>query len=332
MKYKIALMIGGYSEENIISFQSGEHIYSILDKNKYDLYKIFVDKKGWYYFQKEMKKCFFINKNDFSLKILNQKILFDLVFILIHGEPGENGQIQAYLNIMNIPYIGPNYTNAVITINKRISKMLLKQSDIDNLYLPCDFYYNKDNNINYISKLIRYPFLIKPNNLGSSIGIQKIYNKKNLKKIIDISLLKYKDIYIEQYIKGREFSVSVFKNKDNDIIVLPITEIIHKRDFFDFQSKYKEITLKITPCKLPKIDIIKLQNISSKIYQFFNCNGIIRIDFILESYTKRWFYLEINTIPGLSPNSITTHQISKSKFSLKNMYEEMIENIISQHN
>ncbi len=333
MKYKIALVVGGYTKEYNISIQDIDYIISNFDKNLYEVYVIFIEKNYWYYINRLDNTKIIVNKNDFSLNINNIIIKFDLAFINMHGSPGEDGKLKGYFDMINIPYTSSNYITSAICMNKRISKLLIKKSTILNINVPKFIYVNNLNrmiNIDYISNYIKFPFFVKANNLGSSIGVFKVYNLNQYILSLNAIFQEDNEMIIEEYIKGKEFSISVFKYK-NDVIVLPITEIIHNSDFFDYEAKYNDFSNKnIILSNINGHNFNNIIKVSKDIYNFFNCSGIIRLDFIKEIATNKWFFLEINIIPAINRNSISSIHIRNSTYSMQDFYNILINEALNK--
>lgn len=327
MKPNIALVTGGYSGEAVISYKSAITILQHLDTAKYNIYKIDITKNRWYYENSPGLKQD-VNKNDFSIQINNNTIKFDAIFISIHGTPGEDGKLQGYFDMLGIPYTSCNAATSTLTFNKRYTVAVASFSGIHVAKSVHLFKHNQPD-IQQILKQLQLPVFVKPNNGGSSIGMSKVIAETELKPAIQKAFKEDNQIIIEEYITGREFTVGVFKTK-GEIIVLPITEIIPKKDFFDYEAKYTTgMSKEITPAKINENIINQIKETATKIYTIFNCSGIVRIDFIYNELMQQPFLLEINTVPGQSDASIVPQQIKVMGWTLKDFYSALIDEIIS---
>lgn len=328
MKKNIALVTGGYSKESVISYKSASNIFDNIDSEKYDCYIIDINKNGWYY-TNENNLQNEVNKNDFSIIINNENVKFDLVFICIHGTPGEDGKIQGYLDCLHIPYTSSSSINSAIMCNKHYTNTIASQNGI-NVSKSLKLYKHNNNLIeskeNIISNL-KMPLFIKPNNGGSSIGANKVTHTDEIIKSLEIAFEEDNEVLVEEFIDGREFTVGVFKC-NGDILVFPITEIISENTFFNFGAKYEGQSNEITPAVIDKIVKDKLINTSTKIYKTFDCKGVIRVDYIYNDNMNEPFMLDINSIPGQSKHSIIPKQVSVIGWSLKDFYSMIIEEFI----
>jgi D-alanine-D-alanine ligase len=322
MKKNIALVTGGFSGEAVISYKSAVTIDNNLDREKFNVYKIDIRSDGWFYELGDGEKE--IDKNDFSLKIGEQKIKFDAVFIGIHGTPGEDGKLQGYFDTLDIPYTSCNAATSALTFNKRFTVAVAAFSGI---YVAKSEVLIKNNfqNPDEIAGKLRFPVFVKPNNGGSSIGMSKVNQPSDeFGEAVEKAFREDNQVLIEEFIEGRELTVGVFRTKGN-IIVLPITEIISKKDFFDYEAKYEGASTEVTPAKIDEVIADKIRDAAAKIYMIFNCRGIVRIDFIYHEETKQPFMLEINTIPGQSEASIIPQQVRAMGWSLKEFYTKLVE-------
>ncbi|WP_185860623.1 D-alanine--D-alanine ligase [Blattabacterium cuenoti] len=325
---KIAVLMGGYSKESIISLKSGKVVYENLCRKEFDPYKIYLLKDKWFMKDKdEGNKEYSINKQDFT--ILGMKHLkFDCVFNAIHGTPGEDGVLQAYFELLRIPYTGCNFHHANLTFNKKYCLTLLKHFGIK---IAESFFLNK-NQIFCSKKILNkvgLPCFVKPNRSGSSLGISKVYEKKDLFDAVQKAFIEDEEIIIESFLEGKEVSVGVFSFK-NEVIVLPITEIISQNDFFDFESKYSGKSKEITPAKLlPNIEN-KIRKTAKKVYKYLNLSGISRAEYIIVN--EEPFFLEINTVPGLSEESIFPKQLKIVGISLSDVFKNSIYTSIEKMN
>jgi D-alanine-D-alanine ligase len=328
MKKNIALVTGGFSGEAVISYKTAVTIENNLDRNLYNVFKVDINPNGWFYDLSDGRKLE-IDKNDFSLQIDNQKIKFDAAFIAIHGTPGEDGKLQGYFDTVGIPYTGCNATASALTFNKRYAVAVAAFAGVD---VAKSVLFIKDNFISpdEVVKHLRFPVFVKPNNGGSSIGMSKVNKPSDeLGAAIEKAFKEDKEVLVEEYISGREFTAGVFRSKDN-IIVLPLTEV--KADasqaFFDFEAKYQGKSSETTPAEVDEVVADKIRAAAKKIYEVFNCRGVVRIDFIYNEEAGRPFMLEVNTIPGQSEASIVPMQVKVMGWSLKEFYTKLVEEVL----
>lgn len=316
----VAIIMGGYSSEYKISLKSGEVVYNHLDSTKYNLYKIHILTEGWFYVD-EQNNRFVVDKNDFSVTVNSKKITFDVVFNAIHGTPGEDGLIQAYLKLLNIPQTSCNYYQSALTFNKRDMLSVLKPYGIKT---AISYYLNKGDVIdeNQIIQRVGLPCFVKPNKSGSSFGISMVKDSEQLLPAIDKAYVEDDEIIIESYLKGTEVSVGVIKYKDQTM-VLPITEIVSENDFFDYEAKYEGKSSEITPARISEEERAKVEDAAKRIYTILKMDGFSRSEFILVSGEP--FLLEMNTVPGLTTESILPQQAREAGISLNELFDNAIE-------
>jgi len=316
----VAIIMGGYSSEYKISLKSGEVVYNHLDRSKYNLHRIHILEEGWFYVDDEQTR-FEIDKNDFSVTGNGTKITFDVVFNAIHGTPGEDGLIQAYLKLLNIPQTSCNYYQSALTFNKRDMLSVLKPYGIKT---AISYYLNQGDVINTdaIIQRVGLPCFVKPNKSGSSFGISMVKEADQLQIAIDKAYAEDDEIIIESYLKGTEVSVGVIKFK-NDTIVLPITEIVTENDFFDYEAKYEGKSTEITPARITEEEKIKIEDVAKRIYTILKMDGFSRSEFILVSGEP--FLLEMNTVPGLTTESILPQQAREAGITLNELFDNAIE-------
>lgn len=322
MKKKIALVTGGFSGEAVISYRSATTIYNHLDKELFDVYKIDITQDGWYY-EDVSKNRFPVNKNDFTIEVDGNKTRFDAVFIGMHGTPGEDGKLQGYFDMMGLPYTSCNAATSAITFNKRYTVAVANMAGIavaNSLHLFKHTAYNLDE---IISRL-KLPYFVKPNNGGSSIGMSKVTEAAQLKEALDKAFNEDDQVLVEEMIEGREFTVGVFKSR-GAITVLPITEVATHKEFFDFEAKYGGKSTETTPADISAEWKSNLEAAAKKIYEVFNCRGVIRIDFIYNAEQGRPYMLEINTIPGQSDASVIPQQVRAKGWDLKDFYSGLLQ-------
>jgi len=322
----IAFVTGGYSTEAVISYKSAITIENNLDKEKYNVFKIDITPEGWWYEENGTRTA--VDRNDFTINKADKKIKFDAVFIGIHGTPGEDGKLQGYFDLMKLPYTSCDAATSALTFNKRYtvavaafagigvarSVHLFSHTPVD----PAD-----------ILKRLQLPVFVKPNNGGSSIGMSKVSKAEDLSTALQKAFKEDDQILIEEFISGREFTIGVFKSK-GEIITLPFTEIKTHKEFFDFEAKYTAgMSEEITPAQVDETAAEKVRSTAKKVYQTFNCRGIVRMDFIFHDQKKEPYLLEINTVPGQSEASIVPQQVRANGWTLKDFYSKLIEECLA---
>lgn len=324
MKKNIALVTGGFSGEAVISYKSATTIGNNLDPEKYNVYKIDVNPKGWFYELADGNKIE-VDKNDFTLLLNGGKIKFDAVFIGMHGTPGEDGKLQGYFDTLKIPYTSCDAATSAITFNKRYTVAVAKMAGIA-VANSVHLFSNMPVPASQVADQLKFPVFVKPNNGGSSIGMSKVNKKEELQAAIEKAFKEDNQVLVEEMIEGREFTVGVFKTKGN-IIVLPITEVRAHDDkaFFDFEAKYQGKSTETTPAEIDEAIADKIRDAAKKIYSVFNCRGVVRIDFIYNEASGSPHMLEINTIPGQSDASIVPQQVKVMGWSLKEFYTKLVE-------
>ena len=319
---KIAILTGGDSAEYEISLQSANVVLDNLDPKKYNGTIIHLKNNEWKAIIN--KNYYFVETNNFTVKLTNSILSFDYVFMALHGPPAENGNIQNFFDNLNIPYSSCNADVSALTFNKFMCNHKLKS-----LSFKCPNSICIDNNdtINntIIVKKIGLPCFIKPNQSGSSFGVSKVECKSQITKAIKLAQKYDKKVLIEQFIDGIEIScgVGILHNK---ITAFPITEIVSQNDFFDFEAKYKGLSKEITPARISKKITNEVQQITENVYSKMNLKGICRIDYIIMDDIP--YIIEINTIPGLSNESIIPKQAKKLGVTLMQLFDHCIESTI----
>jgi len=322
MKKTIALVTGGYSGESVISYQTAATIEKNLDINKWESYTIDISPEGWFCTTADDQKIA-VDKNDFSLLINGRKILFDAILIALHGTPGEDGKLQGYFDCLKIPYTSCDAATSALTFNKRYTVAVAAFSGL-NVAKSLHLFIESPVSVAEILSQLTLPVFVKPNNGGSSIGMSKVIAEADLQPALDKAFREDTQVLAEEFISGREFTIGVFKTK-GQIIALPITEVITKKDFFDYEAKYNGESEEITPADVDDIISNKIRMAAKKAYNIFNCNGVVRIDFIYNQEQGEPYMLEINTVPGQSAASIVPQQVLAMGWSLKEFYSALIE-------
>jgi D-alanine-D-alanine ligase len=330
MKPTIAFVTGGYSGEAVISYKSAVNIEKNIDTDKYNYYKIDIRPEGWFY-QGSDGSCIEVDRNDFTIPFPDKKIKFDAVLIGIHGTPGEDGKLQGYFDLMNLPYTSCNAAISSLTFNKRYTVAVAAFNEIRVANSVLLVRGRKDHP-ERIAEQLRFPVFVKPNNGGSSIGMSKVsHASEGFAAAIEKAFREDEQVLVEELITGREFTIGVFRSK-GEIITLPFTEIKTKKDFFDFEAKYTPgFTEEITPAKVDEAVASKVRAAARKVYEVFQCRGVIRIDFIYNEDKGEPFLLEINTVPGQTNESIVPQQVRAMGWSLKEFYSALIEEAIAGH-
>ena len=322
MKPNIAFVTGGYSGEAVISYKTAITILQHIDTLRYNIHKIDITPNGWYYEASGSTQL--VDKNDFSIQINSKKIVFDAVLIGIHGTPGEDGKLQGYFDMLNIPYTSCNAATSALTFNKRYTVAVAAFAGIQ-VAKSVHLFKKHPLTAQQILQQVQLPVFVKPNNGGSSIGMSKVTQANDLQAAIDKAFKEDNQVLVEEYISGREFTVGVFKTK-GVIKVLPITEIIPKNDFFDYEAKYTTgMANEVTPAQIDASVTAVIQSAAQKVYEVFNCSGIVRIDFIYNDKSNQPFLLEINTVTGQSEASIVPQQVKAMGWTLTDFYSTLIE-------
>ena len=316
----IAILTGGDSAEYDISILSANTVLKHLNPKLFNSYIIHLKNDKFTTLINEKKID--IDKINFTFRIGNKQIFFDVIFMALHGSPAENGLIQPYFDNLNIPYTSCNSKLSALTFNKYKCNKKLKE-----LGFSCaeSFIYTKENKIveQEIIDHVKLPCFVKPNEAGSSFGISKVKKKEDLTKAIKNALQYDNKVLIEQFIDGIEISCGVYNYKNN-IKALPITEIVSENEFFDYEAKYEGKSQEITPARISKRLTITIQTLTTKIYKAMKLNGICRIDYIIVN--KNPYIIEINTIPGLSEQSIIPQQVKCADLKLSVIFESCLAN------
>ncbi|MDB5025836.1 MAG: D-alanine--D-alanine ligase [Mucilaginibacter sp.] len=318
----IALLAGGFTGEYDVSVGSAKNIAANLDAEQFNVYTIFITRDSWFY--ESDKGNITIDKNDFSLTIDTQKIKFDFAFITVHGSPGEDGKLQGYFDMLGIPYNTCDATTSAITMNKAYTKAIVHGIHGLNTARSMQLFSNGMHDASTVAATLKFPLFIKPNNGGSSVGMSKVYNGAGLAAAFENAFKEDDQVLVEEFIKGREFSIGIVRLQGK-IKVLPATEIISSKDFFDYEAKYTPgVSEEITPADLSAEQNEKITEIVTEVYLRLNCRGMVRVDFILLENTGEFYFIEINTTPGQSANSLIPQQVRAAGMNLKDFYGDLI--------
>jgi len=320
MKRTIAVIAGGDSAEFEISLQTATHILNNLDKKQYDAYLVILRGLDWHIQWNE--KSYPINRNDFSCKINNQTVKFEFAYIAIHGTPGENGVLQGYLQLLKIPHSTCNVLSSALSFNKHACNTYLKSLGFkvaDSILLKQGSIYSTQ----AISEKLGMPCFVKPNADGSSFGISKVKKAEDLEEAINKAFAEGSEVIIEAFIDGLEFTCGLLKTKKENLI-FPVTEVLPKKEFFDYEAKYDpNMAEEITPARISNELSLRIQNLSSEIYDALKCKGIVRIDYMIKG--EEIFVLEANTIPGMTANSFIPKQVTAMKRELSDILNLVVE-------
>ncbi len=321
----IAILAGGNSSEFFISLKSAENIAKEIDKSKYTVFRVQIKQNEWTLLD-DLSCGIPIDKNDFSFSYKGQKETFDLVISAIHGTPGEDGLLQAYFDMLSIPYVGSGVLASSLTFNKYYCNKYLKQTGAVNIAESVLIRKDKAYCLDEIIEKTALPCFVKPAAGGSSFGVSKVKKKEDFEKAVNEALKESNEVIVEQFIEGKEIQCGLFKTKGR-CVVLPLVEIVSKNEFFDYQAKYDpDFADEIIPARISGELTAKCQNISSKLYDLLNCKGIVRIDFILQG--DAFWFLEVNTVPGMTNESLVPQMIKKTDMTVKEIMSVLIEDTL----
>ena len=326
MKKNIALLAGGFTGEYEVSVNSAKNIADNLSADKYKVYTIFINRDRWFY--ESDNGPVDVDKNDFTINIHGEKIKFDFAFITIHGTPGEDGKLQGYFDMLGIPYNTCDATTSGITMNKAYTKTIV--NGIHGLHTAHSMrLFEQDmHDVAIVAATLKFPLFIKPNNGGSSVGMSKVYNVAGLPEALKKAFHEDEQILVEEFIKGREFSIGIAR-LHGKITVLPATEIITSKDFFDYEAKYTSgVTKEVTPADLSAEQNERIADIVTEVYMRLNCKGMVRVDFILLEGSNDFYFIEVNTTPGQSSNRLIPQQVRAAGMDLGEFYGALIEGAI----
>jgi D-alanine-D-alanine ligase len=295
----IAIVAGGDSGEYGISIGSGRQVEKNIDRAKFTPYLIEI--RGHRWICRQGRSVCPVDRNDFSLRVGNRKVRFDAVFNAIHGTPGENGILQGYLDLLKIPYTSCDVMTSALTFNKAFCKTVVDSCGVPvarSLHL---FSRNKPT-AHKVLESINLPCFVKPNNGGSSVGISKVKRQKDLAPALAKAFEEDDEILVEEFIPGREMTCGIIRTKGS-VVALPVTEVISKREFFDYEAKYTTgMAEEVVPADISEELSILCKGTSAMLYERLNCKGVVRFDYILDK--NAFVFLEVNTVPGLSEASI----------------------------
>lgn len=317
----VAVVCGGNSGEKIISIKSSDFVINSLNKNKYRAYKIVIEGVNWNYIADD-GRVFPMDKNDFSVLLNDNRIKFDVVFNIIHGDPGENGKLQAYFEMLGIPYTSSDATVSALTFNKAYCNHVVRDMGVN---VAESIHLFNENNIEEQTILNRVglPCFVKPNSGGSSIGMSRVNTAKDLQAAIEKAFVEDNEILIEEFFQGRELTCGLMQT-GGQMVVFPLCEVVSKKEFFDFEAKYNEdLVEEIIPAPIEQsvAQVIKANAVF--LYKNLNLRGVVRIDFIIRG--DEYIFLEVNTIPGLSAQSIIPKMARAYGWSDSELIDRIIE-------
>ncbi|MCX6243578.1 MAG: D-alanine--D-alanine ligase [Bacteroidetes bacterium] len=315
----IAVVCGGDSGEFEISVKSGLQVFQRLDREKFTPYLIEISRKGW--ICRMDGREIPVEKNDFTIILDGKKICFDVVFNAIHGTPGEDGKLQGYFDMLGIPYTSSGVTTSALTFNKSFCKKVVAANGIRTAN-SVHLYRSMPDPVYAVWEEVSFPCFVKPNNGGSSVGMSKVNQPEELEAAIEKAFQEDDEVLVEDFIQGRELTCGVLQT-EGSIVALPVTEIISKKDFFDYEAKYQDgLAEEVVPAGIDDDVAEKCQKISKSLYEKLNCRGVVRFDYIYSNY-EFWF-LEVNTVPGLTEQSIVPKMARADGWNVSELFEKMI--------
>ena len=321
MKKNVVVIAGGNSSEYGISIQSGNHIFSEVDEERYNKYLMVLKGREW---NVEWNgKQYPVDKNDFSFSRNGEKVCFDFAYITIHGNPGENGMLQGYLDMMGIPYSTCSVLGEALTFDKYTCTNYLQGFGIETTH-PVMLLRGKEYDREAILKAVGLPCFVKPNAEGSSFGVSKVKTKEDFDAALDMAFEKCREVLVETFIDGTEFTCGLYKAGDKKV-VFPVAEVVPKKEFFDYEAKYDAtMSDEIIPGRFYDVFTEKIQNMASEVYDILRCEGIIRMDGFVQG--EKVIMLEVNTTPGMTANSFVPKMLKVMGITLRSVLTEIIEN------
>ena len=325
MKKKIAIAMGGYSSEYRISINSGNIVYKHLDPELYEAYRVHILQGEWFVVTKD-DTPYPINKSNFTVMMDGKEISFDCVFNTIHGTPGENGLLQAYLELIGVPQTSCDYYQSALTFNKRDLISVLRPYGVK---AATNYFLDKGDEIDTkaIVEKVGLPCFVKANRAGSSFGVTKVKTEEEILDAAKTAFSEDDEAIIESFLDGTEVSVGVITYR-GEVIALPVTEIVPDGEFFDYEAKYLGKSQEITPARISDEDTKKVQDIAKMIYKKLKMKGFSRSEFIFHNGEP--YFIEMNTNPGISQASILPQQAEKAGISLKDLFGSAVEAALNQ--
>uniref|UniRef100_UPI00404901DA D-alanine--D-alanine ligase n=1 Tax=Algoriphagus sp. TaxID=1872435 RepID=UPI00404901DA len=328
MKKKIALVTGGFTGESVISLKSAAVVEKTIDRALYEVFTIYIYPGDWYYLTPSGEKIA-VDLNNFSLQLGDKKITFDGVFTILHGSPGEDGKLAGYFDLLGIPYTTCDQLTSAITMNKGYTKAIVQTIPELQVARSMQLFEREPTAASRIQEELQLPLFIKPNNGGSSIGMSKVKTWEELPEALDKAFAEDSQVLVEEFVSGREFSVGIFK-ENGMITVLPATEIVSSREFFDYEAKYVPgVCEEITPGRMNSEEVARVERIAKKVYAVLNCKGAVRIDYFLQEETGAFYFIEINTVPGQTETSLISQQVRAMGMDVSHFYTLLIEEMFA---
>lgn len=325
-KRTIAIVCGGDSSEHDVSLRSGQGLYSFFDKERYNIYLVDVKGTDWHV-ALDNGETIEIDKNDFSFVMNGKHVYFDYAYITIHGQPGENGVMQGYFDLIHLPYSTSGVLVEAMTFDKYVLNNYLRGFGInvaDSILLRRGEAYDEEE----IAKRIGMPCFVKPAADGSSFGVSKVKNADQLAPALRVAFMESNEVMIEGFLDGTEISQGIYKTAEKTV-VLPATEVVTTNEFFDYDAKYNGQVQEITPARLSLDTAEEVAKTTSRIYDILHANGIIRIDYIIskdKDGKDKVNMLEINTTPGMTVTSFIPQQVRAAGLDIKDVLSEIVEN------
>lgn len=320
-KKNVAVVMGGYSDEYVVSLKSGQLIYDSLDREKYNVYRVVILKDEWYFLDDHSTKVP-INKSDFTVSLdSGYTVKFDVCFNIIHGKPGENGELQAYWDIVGQKYTGCNFYQSALTFNKKDTLAVLSKYGIPaakSIYIR----QGEDIDTEKIVNELGLPCFVKPNQSGSSLGISKVKDIAEFEKAFELAFAEDSEVLVESFLDGMEVSVGVV-DIDDETVVLGITEIVPTKEFFDYEAKYEGASEEITPARIDGETRKLVETTAKRAYEALAMSGFSRSEFIIMDGIPHM--LEMNTNPGFSPASILPQQAAHYGISIPDLCGKEVE-------
>lgn len=328
MVTNVALVTGGYTGEAEVSLRSADFVQQQLQQTDYVIYRIVIRRDGWFY-DDGSELSIPVDRRDFSVMVNGVQVRFDVAFVILHGSPGEDGLLQGYLDMLEIPYTSCGVLTSALTMNKAYTKAVL--NGIPGLFLASSvqlFDSQRHEAVELVTESLQLPYFVKPNAGGSSIGMSKVMAVSELADAIEQAFNTENtghQVIVEEFVSGREFSVGVYRALEG-VCVLPATEVITTREFFDYEAKYVPgLTKEITPADLNDEQRNRVDQVVRSIYSRLDCKGMVRVDFFLEHETDRFYFIEINTIPGQTVQSFIPQQVRAAGMKESDFYVQLIE-------
>ncbi len=319
----IAIVCGGNSGEYDISIKSATVVAKNINKEKYKGYLIVIKGNDWFW-EDEQGNKFLVDKGDFSLETGGKKITFDGVFNAIHGTPGEDGKLQGYFDMMNLPYTSCNAATSALTFDKFLCNRFINSYGIKTAR---SYSFLRGEAIDKTKLLddLGLPVFVKPAQSGSSVGVSKVNHAEAFDKAVEEALSVDERVIIEEAVEGKEIACGMIKNR-KELLVFPLTEIVSTKDFFDYEAKYTEgLAHEITPAPVSEEAEEDIKTLSAFLYRQMNCKGFVRFDYILTP--DDLYFLEVNSIPGISEASIIPQQAAAFGLSIGELFDIAIENM-----